>query len=390
MNKPLHLLGFAAFAILISCSGNKNTGELPVVDVTRSYPEKALVFQDFAEVEYIPLETGDDFIIADVQPEYVDDDYIIMVNRNQGDIMLFDRRTGKGIRRINHQGKGPGEYPAMWKIYVARDNGEIYVEVSDDNILVYDLNGTFKRRHDLSGHRYEVLAGYGPGRILAYEQNLSGENGLRPFVLLSGEDMSVTKHIPVPLTERVVMRIIPDNIPNVTLGQPLYPIHRTGDGFILSEFSADTIYRLDPENDALTPVMVRTPAVGGMDVPASLTVAMETDRYFFMQTVKREFDGVNWDKIFPKTFLLYDKRSGDIYSQKLTDENYGGQKSYNIAPENTNNYRSGYPPHTAVFGLAALQLTDDLEAGNLSGKLKDIASGLKEDDNPVLMIVKFK
>ena len=35
-------------------------------------------------------------------------------------------------------------------------------------------------------------------------------------------------------------------------------------------------------------------------------------------------------------------------------------------------------------------LVEALEAGELSGELKTIAEGLKEDDNPVLMVVKFK
>jgi hypothetical protein len=34
-------------------------------------------------------------------------------------------------------------------------------------------------------------------------------------------------------------------------------------------------------------------------------------------------------------------------------------------------------------------LIELLEEGALSGKLKEIASGLTEDDNPVLMIVRF-
>ena len=40
--------------------------------------------------------------------------------------------------------------------------------------------------------------------------------------------------------------------------------------------------------------------------------------------------------------------------------------------------------------MEAFQLIEALEAGQLSGKLKTIAQGLKEDDNPVLMLVKFK
>ena len=44
----------------------------------------------------------------------------------------------------------------------------------------------------------------------------------------------------------------------------------------------------------------------------------------------------------------------------------------------------------ATVQLEAFELLEALEEGELSGELKTIAEGLKEDDNPVLMVVKFK
>lgn len=45
------------------CRENKqSTNELIIVDVTKNYPEKELILQDFMDVEYIPLETNDEFV----------------------------------------------------------------------------------------------------------------------------------------------------------------------------------------------------------------------------------------------------------------------------------------------------------------------------------------
>ena len=44
----------------------------------------------------------------------------------------------------------------------------------------------------------------------------------------------------------------------------------------------------------------------------------------------------------------------------------------------------------ATIEFEAFDLIEALEAGELSGELKTVAEGLKEDDNPVLMVVKFK
>ncbi|MDH6359015.1 6-bladed beta-propeller, partial [Parabacteroides sp. PF5-9] len=41
---------------------NQSTGEFITVDVSIKYPKKELILQDFLDVEYIPLETKDEFI----------------------------------------------------------------------------------------------------------------------------------------------------------------------------------------------------------------------------------------------------------------------------------------------------------------------------------------
>ena len=80
--------------------------DLVIVDVTRSYPQKELILQDFMDVEYIPLETGGEFytqgVVLDIGKEI-----IVVRNRvSDGDIFLFDR-NGKGLRKINRRGQDP-------------------------------------------------------------------------------------------------------------------------------------------------------------------------------------------------------------------------------------------------------------------------------------------
>ena len=60
---------FLVLYLLVSCQGTKRaeTQALSVVDMTKSYPEKEIVLQDIADVEYIPLETTDDFLLMVLQ-----------------------------------------------------------------------------------------------------------------------------------------------------------------------------------------------------------------------------------------------------------------------------------------------------------------------------------
>ena len=49
--------------VMTGCGGNKQlTDDCITVDVSADYPKNELILQDFMDVEYVPLETTDDFI----------------------------------------------------------------------------------------------------------------------------------------------------------------------------------------------------------------------------------------------------------------------------------------------------------------------------------------
>lgn len=81
------------------------------VDVTKDYPKKDVVLQDIFDIEYVPLETSDEFLTSG-NVRAIGQNLIITKNngRTDGNIYLFDRTTGKGIRRINRLGQGGEEY----------------------------------------------------------------------------------------------------------------------------------------------------------------------------------------------------------------------------------------------------------------------------------------
>lgn len=88
--------------------------------------KKELVLQDFMDVEYIPLETNDEFINrACVQA--VGEKYIIVTNfYDDGNIFVYGR-NGKAIRKINRKGQGGEEYVSMRSVSLDEENEEIFV-----------------------------------------------------------------------------------------------------------------------------------------------------------------------------------------------------------------------------------------------------------------------
>ena len=130
--------------------GQKQTGNDGVitVNVVKSYsPKKELILQDFMDVEYIALETNDDFINQGIVLD-VGKEFILVKNRNRindGTIFVYDR-NGKAIRKINRKGQGGEEYISLYSVTLDEESGEMFVnDILGKKIVVYDLYGNFKR-----------------------------------------------------------------------------------------------------------------------------------------------------------------------------------------------------------------------------------------------------
>lgn len=137
---PLSLL------VLASCSGkNADSGssELPHIDWSASIDKQTIDLNDYADFEYIPLETTDESVFAYAWGFGLNDSLVVLSDFMGKRFLVFDRE-GKFIRTIDHSGGGPGEYPYMSSAVVDMDNGELYVTVGNKNILTYDLEGNFK------------------------------------------------------------------------------------------------------------------------------------------------------------------------------------------------------------------------------------------------------
>ena len=105
----------AMLLALVGCMGCGNRSASSVdnlirVDVMADYPEKEWVVQDFLDVEYIPLETNDEFITQG-SVKAIGKRFVLVTNLlNDGNIFVFDRKTGKAVRKINRKGQGAEEY----------------------------------------------------------------------------------------------------------------------------------------------------------------------------------------------------------------------------------------------------------------------------------------
>lgn len=370
---------------LFACSDSKpGDSEFLTVDVTAYYPPKDIVLQDFMDVEYVPLETSDEFLVKGNCAD-VGKNILVVTNVREGDILLFDRATGKGIKKINRQGKGPEEYILPFNVYLNKEEDELIVnDGPTSKIQVYDLEGNYKKTISYKpGALVSGLHDYDTGNFLVQDIYAMGnESSTSSFFLMSKQNGS-RKDIIVPYEKRIspiITKVVGDRV-FFRAPECGFIASYQGD-WILSEPSADTIYRHNPI-DGNRPFIVRTPSVQQMDPEVFLFPGILTNRYYFMQTVTKECDVEKEDSDMPKVNLVYDKEDGKIYKYKVYNADFNGREENLIGCALDN---------SIAFSdqLMADELKEAEVRGKLKGELKQIASVLHEDDNPVIMLVKYK
>lgn len=377
------------FAITGCKQSNIQSDEFITVDVTVSYPKKELILQDFMDVEYISLETNDDFLCQGLL-QAIGENIILVRNRiNDGNIFIFDRK-GKGLKKINCLGQGAEEYTNILGITLDENNDEMFVnDHSLRKILVYDLDGKFKRsfKHN-EDTMYDVIYNFDRENLICHD-NFCSDDGIvnkESFMIISKQDGSITKKIKIPIKEKKVIWItLKDEANNMTYSSApssYYPIIPYLDNWILVEPSSDTVFKF-LQNYSMSPFIVRTPSIQSMDPEVFLFLSILTDRYYFVETVKKVYDfGI--DSGFPSVDLMYDKQEKSIFEYVVYNDDYSNKKEVYMKSRLVNHEIATWQL------LEAHKLVMAYEKGELKGKLKEVAAGLEEESNPVIMLVKHK
>ena len=379
--KKLYTITLLLASMLLSCGGGKGEAQKQKVsdglwtfDVTKEYPTKEIYIQDIADVDYIPLETNDSILWRGREVLYLDDDYIVGANRNNG--VYFHDGKGKALNMFNKMGQGPKEYSDMYKVQYDKKSDEIYIN-DMFKYYVYDKEGNFKRSfqgiEDKWYSRIEQFFILNEDELIQYNYN----NHYTRVSRLTGEHLGDIK---LGVADSTTTLRFKKN--NMIFNTIVSHFTKDKEGYIITSFPSDTTYLLT-SNLQLKPIGVRIPPVSSQDVPVFLLPVKNTPRYYFMSTIKKEDS-------FPTKAYMMDKKTNQIYYLKdyFKNKDYIGLKVHldMFGPA----VLADLPNNVCVQSLNITKLCEAYEEGKLSGKLKDIAANLKEDDNPVLMIIKFR
>ena len=384
-------------SLLFGCGDGKQkeSDGLIRVDVSKSYPKKELILQDLFDIEYVPLETTDE-MLTEGHIQYISDNYMIFKNlgRMAGEIFIFDRQ-GKAVRKINRLGQSGEEYLNILGVDYDEETDELFVNSHySDKVFVYDSEGNYKRSFDyLDGTLYDPIKILDEERLIAYDDYFEYDKVPEKrdcYLILSREDGRLLEKIHIPYEEKKSLIILRRDLNGKLTGNwgirnTLMPPYQ--DGWLLIEPSADTIYTYSASR-GLMPLIVRTSPVNEMDPEVFLFPTIFTDRYVFMQAVERSFNfGV--DKDVPRTNLIYDKTEQTAYEGEVINRDFEGTPvnlwfAHRVIME--------FNDDEIAFAtrLEAPDLVEALNDGKLRGPLKEIASRLDEEDNPVILIAKYK
>lgn len=377
-------LSFILGMALAGCVQSDLSNKPIAFDVTANYPEKELVLQDFMDVEYVPLQTTDEFVTqGDVAA--IGDSVILVKNYiNDGKIYVFDRKTGQGLRIINRRGQGAEEYTYINSIVLDEKHEEMFVnDATLKKIFVYDLLGNFKRSFNLAnGMECLEVFNFDVNNLICYDMSVYYEEGNKRkkdfyHAIISKQDGKTVQGIPIPFDE-VTAPFIQEG--DAVVATSIRSIMPCKEKFMLIETSSDTIYSYTPGENRLIPFVVKEKS-GNPEV--LLTMGPVTSQYCFIQTIKKEFDFTT-GRGFPTSEWFYDTQAHEAYSAVVLNADYTNKQKVNM----TSNWGVG---DIATFDkLEAYKLIEANEKGELKGTLKELASTLNEESNPVIMLIKYR
>ena len=136
---------------------------------------------------------------------------------------------------------------------------------------------------------------------------------------------------------------------------------------------------------SLRPFMVRTPSVQSMNPEVMLRLRLLSDSYYFMEAVENQYN-FDTNSGFSTTYFMYDNQAKAFSGYTINNGDFfTSEEIYMSALRPVNHEIESWQI------LESFQLVKSYERGDIKdGKLKEIAAGLKEEDNPVIMLVKHK
>ena len=383
----------AYFSILLALAAcgerTQMASELLVADKNVDCPTQEIYLEDIADVDYIPLVTTDSILVNDYPPESVTPEGIAVRGGQPGELLLLDPTGQKLVGRVCRCGQGPEEYTVIYRCVVDWQRCEVYI-ADYTHLKAYDFAGNYLRTL-LTKEEIPMLdiRNLNVDQLLCARERENCETPYRPYFTLSKADGRVDT-----LTSIELPRFIASNRTVLSNDGRSYNAHAflpllvgCADRMWLTALALDTIFQINPDR-SLLPVMAPLRAPTRDEEAPLLHFRGINDRYIWLSWVRRNVTvqlehmeaGMREDlKIY-----MYDRKAQTWCEPAYRCRAWSGFEPRYIFTD----------PLPYGYGLVMLNAMDLVEAYQndelADERLRQIASTLREDDNPVLMRLKFK
>lgn len=387
------LLLAGSLLFLHSCTTDNEKVSTNTLCVDAKGELRKLRFSDlYSELKYIRLETSQESLISQVYKIIPFADRLLVVDRELGKILVFGS-DGKFISIIGNKGAGPEEYVGISDVSIDPSGKRIFVlDDSQRQVQVYGTDGSYHERIpvDFVAHELEFLY---ENMLLFYCDYSSNEkysrNGKRPNVLL----MDFNKG------EIMLEAYVPNEI---SVGEVSSPFSS------LSGMNGNKAVLFDVLTNQLS-------FWGRKGVESILTIDFgeqdKVDKYIEMLRKERlsAVDIVPGEsKSQPYTILLsclpnknycllnaMNYSTGEVYQiaySPVTGKCLSGKGKRAIPVINDMDKYPPFMPYSStedcMYGIIEPYMI--LDGDNVLEGKTDLLEGLKEDDNPIVVVAKTK
>lgn len=333
---------------------------------------------------YVKLETKPDCLIGSIDKILFFNDKILIIENLQRMSVLMFTDSGRFVKKIGTEGRGPGEYTSLRDVALDTKNKRIvFLDGRGGKLLFYDLDGNFVNHQKLYYFplKLSILA---DGSYLYHQArsiNLHIPSITEYNLLFSKSDQNITG--------KAISYSYRDKYKSFSMGS-LHSFNISENSVIFCPPYSNEIYKIVGNNNLIEKYSLN---LGPKDVLRAMGQATTNEDFLKLVNTNNyfDFDGPAFES---DNFLYFSiGRGGDCYFSKKTKKLFYGN-SYRFSPDSTkvisyanpttvkNNYFvSIFLPHRIVNDLKYLKNNEFLQK---------TLNNLQEGDNPVLFFYALK
>ena len=382
--KRIILYSLLVAAILFSCAPVKES----VIDLAKAVGENEtpLLSSLASEIRYIPLETQQESVLDRPTHIYVYNSEIFIECHMMKFFRVFDT-NGNYLRTVDRHGNGPEEYRTFFDSTFEMEGDGVISVLERHMIRRYDTQGNFIGTIDLDQNAlryYRNLEYLGNGM---YKLDATVNDSVSVVLFDSNGKEIDSKLVGISFTQKYE---------SISLSVPPV-VSFSNDNFLVQNVGMDTIYRYDRNLNRSFAYQIdcgkydylyKTNDMFNM-IQFAIGCLIDSQNYLIMGVTlpKNEFAHLRNDNA--ESFrLIYEKSTGKTYFPKVGPQYKvaGFKNDLDNGPAFSPKYLVGNKMYSFIDAI------DFIESAEFSGseQMKEVASKLTEDSNPVLVEVTLK